>query len=77
VWSGLWVPHGTPAPIVAKLAAAVREALADANVRKRFEAMAIEIPPPDRLGPAPLAALQRAEIETWWPMIKAMNIKGA
>jgi tripartite-type tricarboxylate transporter receptor subunit TctC len=76
VWSGLWVPHGTPAPIVAKLAAAVREALADAGVRKRFEAMAIEIPPPEMLGPAPLAALQRAEIETWWPMIKAMNIKG-
>jgi hypothetical protein len=38
--------------------------------------MAIETPPPDMLGPAPLAALQRAEIETWWPMIKAMNIKG-
>jgi tripartite-type tricarboxylate transporter receptor subunit TctC len=76
VWSGLWVPHGTPAPIVAKLAAAVREALADPGVRKRFDAMAIEIPHPDMLGPAPLAALQRAEIETWWPMIKAMNIKG-
>jgi len=76
VWSGLWVPHGTPAPIVAKLAAAVREALADASVRKRFDAMAIEIPSPDMLGPAPLAALQKAEIETWWPMIKSMNIKG-
>jgi tripartite-type tricarboxylate transporter receptor subunit TctC len=69
------VPHGTPAPIVAKLVAAVREALADPGVRKRFDAMAIEIPPPDMLGPAPLAALHRTEIETWWPMIKAMNIK--
>jgi tripartite-type tricarboxylate transporter receptor subunit TctC len=76
VWSGLWVPHGTPAPIVAKLAAAVREALTDPGVRKRFDAMAIEIPTPDMLGPTPLAALQKAEIETWWPMIKAMNIKG-
>ena len=76
VWSGLWVPHGTPTPIVAKLAAAVREALADPGVRKRFDAMAIEIPAPDMLGPAPLAALQKAEIETWWPMIKSMNIKG-
>ena len=53
-----------------------RGPLADPDVRKRFDAMAIEIPAPDTLGPAPLAALQKAEIETWWPMIKSMNIKG-
>ncbi len=53
VWSGLWVPHGTPAPIVAKLVGAVREALADATVRKRFDAMAIEIPAAGHARPGP------------------------
>jgi len=76
VWSGLWVPKGTPSAVIARLSSAVREALADPAVRKRLDAMAIEIPPPDMLGPEPLAALHKAEIEKWWPLIKAMNIKG-
>jgi tripartite-type tricarboxylate transporter receptor subunit TctC len=76
VWSGLWVPRGTPVPIVERLTAAVREALSAPATRKRLAVLAIEIPPPEMLGPQPLAALQKAEMEKWWPLIKAMNIKG-
>jgi len=75
-WSGLWVPHGTPAEIVCKLIAAVRAAVADPGVRERLAKLAIEVPPPERLGPEPLAAYQKAEIEKWWPIIKAAGIKG-
>src|SRR5213075_3228501 len=36
VWHGLWVPKGTPKDVVAKLNAAVVEALADPAVRQRL-----------------------------------------
>ncbi len=75
-WSGLWVPHATPGDIVAKLDAAVRDALADPAVRGRLAAQAIDIPPPEMLGPARLAAFHKAEIDKWWPIIKAAGIKG-
>jgi tripartite-type tricarboxylate transporter receptor subunit TctC len=75
-WCGLWVPHGTPRDIVARLAVAVRDALADPTVRQRLAAMAIEIPPPETLGPETLGAFHKTEIEKWWPIIKAAGIKG-
>jgi tripartite-type tricarboxylate transporter receptor subunit TctC len=75
-WDGLWVPKGTPTQIVTRLSAAVRDALADPTVRKRLAALAIEIPPPDMLGPDTLRDLQKAEIGKWWPIIKAANIRG-
>jgi tripartite-type tricarboxylate transporter receptor subunit TctC len=75
VWCALWVPKGTPREIVARLSTAVREALSDATVRQHLAALAIEIPPPDMLGPEPLATFHKAEIERWWPIIKAANIK--
>lgn len=75
VWHGLWVPKDTPKPIVEKLAVAVRAALADPATRKRLLDLGQEIPPPDQQNPPALAAFQKAEIEKWWPLIKAANIK--
>jgi len=64
-----------PQEIVAKLDAAVMAALADPAVRRRCADVGLAIPPPDQQTPQALAALQRAEIEKWWPIIKAANIK--
>ena len=75
VWSGLWAPKDTPREIIAKLNAAVRQALADPAVRKRYADLALELPPDDEQTPEVLGALQKAEIEKWWPIIKAANIK--
>jgi tripartite-type tricarboxylate transporter receptor subunit TctC len=75
VWSGLWVPKGTPRDIVARLTVAVRDALADPGVRQRLAVLAIDVPPPERLGPEVLGALHKAEIEKWLPIIKAAGIK--
>jgi tripartite-type tricarboxylate transporter receptor subunit TctC len=50
--------------------------MADPNVQTRMAAFGLEIPPPDQQTPAALGALQKAEIEKWWPIIKAANIKG-
>jgi tripartite-type tricarboxylate transporter receptor subunit TctC len=75
-WSGIWAPKGTPKPIIAKLSAAAMEALADARVRERLGQLGQDIPPPEQQTPQGLGALQRAEIEKWWPIIKAAGIKG-
>jgi tripartite-type tricarboxylate transporter receptor subunit TctC len=75
LWSGLWVPKGTPQELVAKLNAAVVEALNDPAVRKQFENLGLQMPPNDQLSPDALGAWQRAEIAKWWPIIKAANVK--
>jgi tripartite-type tricarboxylate transporter receptor subunit TctC len=75
LWSGLWVPKGTPKEIVGKLNAAAVEALNDPAVRKQFENLGLQMPTPDRLTPQALGDKQKAEIKKWWPMIKAANVK--
>jgi tripartite-type tricarboxylate transporter receptor subunit TctC len=75
VWHGLWAPKGTPADVIAKLDAAVVDALADAGVRERLAELGQEIPALDQQSPQGLAVFQKAEIEKWWPLIKAANIK--
>ncbi|HEY4922452.1 MAG TPA: tripartite tricarboxylate transporter substrate-binding protein [Xanthobacteraceae bacterium] len=74
-WSSLWAPKGTPKEIVMKLNAAVTEALADADVRKRLAEIGQEIPPRAQQTPQALAALQLAEIAKWWPIIRAAHVE--
>ena len=75
VWHGLWVPKGTPKEVVAKLNAAVGDALADPIVRERFASLGIDVPPREQQTPDALAALHKSEIGKWWPIIKAAGIK--
>jgi len=74
-WQGLWAPKGTPRAIVGRLNAAVTAALADRAVGSRFADLGVEVPPPEQQTPEALAAFQKAEIEKWWPIIKAAGIK--
>jgi len=76
VWHGLWVPKGTPKEAIAKLTAAVQETLADPAIRARLTELGQDIPPREQQTPEGLAAHHKAEIEKWWPIIKAANIKG-
>jgi tripartite-type tricarboxylate transporter receptor subunit TctC len=75
LWSALWAPKGTPKDVIAKLNAAVRDALADPTVRKRLADVGLEIPPVEQRTPEALGKYQKSEIEKWWPIIKAANIK--
>lgn len=75
VWHGLWAPKGTPADVIKKLNAAIVDALADPSVRARLAELGQEIPAMDQQSPQALGAFQKAEIEKWWPLIKAANIK--
>ena len=74
-WHGLWGPKGLPKAIVDKLNAAVVTAFSDPAVQKRVSDLGQSIPPRDQLTPQALAAYHKAEVDKWWPVIKAANIK--
>jgi tripartite-type tricarboxylate transporter receptor subunit TctC len=74
LWSGLWVPKGTPAVMVAKLNAAAVDALNDPAVRSQFDNLGLQMPPADQTSPAALADWQKSEIAKWWPMLKAAHV---
>ena len=75
-WFGLFAPKGTPAEIVTKLNTAMVAALADPAVRTRFAELGLDVAPREQQTPAGLAAYNKAEIEKWWPIIKAAGIRG-
>jgi tripartite-type tricarboxylate transporter receptor subunit TctC len=76
-WLSLWAPKGTPKNIVTTLNAAVVAALADPAFKARFaDTVGSAIAPPDQQSPEGLAGFQKAEIDRWWPIFEALNIKG-
>jgi tripartite-type tricarboxylate transporter receptor subunit TctC len=74
-WSGLFVRKGTPDAAIARLNAALVEALGDANVTRRINELGQDVPTREQQTPQALGARHRADIEKWWPLIKAANIK--
>ena len=75
IWFGLWAPKDTPAPVVGRLNSAVVETLADPAVRTRLAGLGSDLPTREQQTPEALRAFQKAEIEKWWPLIKAAGIK--
>jgi tripartite-type tricarboxylate transporter receptor subunit TctC len=75
LWSGLWVPKGTPKDIVARLNAATEEALGDPAVQRQLENLGLQMPDRDKSSPEALGTWQKAEIAKWWPLIRAANVK--
>lgn len=74
-WHGLWVPKSTPKAIIDKLNDAVIQALAHASMQQRLADLGHEIFPREQQTPEGAAAFQKAEIERWWPVIRAANIR--
>ena len=74
-WQGIWVPKGTPLAVIGMLNAAIVDALADPTVRARLAELGQEAFPREQQTPEALGARQRAEIEKWWPIIRAANLK--
>jgi tripartite-type tricarboxylate transporter receptor subunit TctC len=73
-WFGFFAPKGTPKDIIARLNAATVEALADPGLQKRFAELGLDVAAREQQTPEGLAALQKAEIVKWWPIIKAAGI---
>ncbi len=74
-WHAFWVPKGTPKDVIAKLNDATMKALADPATRKRLLDIGQELFGPEMSSPAALGKFQKAEIEKWWPIIKAAGIR--
>jgi tripartite-type tricarboxylate transporter receptor subunit TctC len=74
-WHALWAPKGAPKPIIDKLNAALKTALANPATRKKLVDLAQEIFPVDQQSPEALRKFQQAEIDKWWPIIKEAGIK--
>jgi len=75
-WFGLFAPKATPPDVIAKLNAALVTALANADVRARFKTLGLDIAPREQQTPEGLAALRDADIDKWWPIIRAAGIRG-
>jgi len=72
VWFGLVAPPATPDPVVTRLAAAARAALAEAEASRQLAAQGFDILPG---GPAELRALIAAEIAKWARVIEASGAR--
>src|SRR5262249_32805999 len=77
IWSAIWAPKGTPKDIIARLNAAVMDALADPTARSQLADLGQEIFPRDQQTPQALFDFHKAEIEKWWPIIKPRTSAGA
>ena len=75
-WFGFFAPKGTPKDVIAKINSAMVQALADPAVRARFTELGLDVASCEQQTPEGLAAFHRAEIEKWWPIIKAAGVKG-
>jgi tripartite-type tricarboxylate transporter receptor subunit TctC len=72
----LFAPKGTPPDVIAKLDAAMMQALADPGVVKRLADLGLDVAPRDQQTPEALAAYTKAEMEKWWPIIRSAGIRG-
>jgi tripartite-type tricarboxylate transporter receptor subunit TctC len=75
-WNGIFAPRGTPKNIIGKLNSAISNTLDGANVAQKLVDLGSEIPSREQRTPGALAALQKAEVDKWWPIIKTTGVKG-
>ncbi len=71
-WNGVFVPHGTPAPIVQKLNASVNAALHDPNVKTRFDQLNIET---RATTPEEFRSFVQGQMALWSKVVKDANIR--
>jgi len=71
-WNGVFVPHGTPSPVIQKLNNGINAALRDPNVMARFEQLNIETRPTT---PEEFGNFVRSQMELWSKVVKDANIR--
>jgi tripartite-type tricarboxylate transporter receptor subunit TctC len=75
-WFGLFAPKGTPNEVIGKLNGAMVETLADPAIRARLAELGLDVAPAEQQTPQGLAEFYKAEVDKWWPILKAANVKG-
>jgi tripartite-type tricarboxylate transporter receptor subunit TctC len=71
-WNGVFVPHGTPAPIVQKLNAGINNVLHDPNVTTRFQQLNIDI---RKTTPEEFRRFVQDQMALWSKVVKDANIR--
>ncbi|WP_295374161.1 tripartite tricarboxylate transporter substrate binding protein [uncultured Pseudacidovorax sp.] len=71
-WQAIFVPAGTPAPVVDRLHKEIRTILAEPEMQERLKGLGME---PADMTTAQIADFQKAEVQKWAQVIKAANIK--
>lgn len=74
-WNAVFAPRGTPAPVVARLDAALRAAINDPAIRARIEQLGSIPAAPEAQGPEALARLVRSEVDRWATVVRAAGIQ--
>jgi len=74
VWQGLYVPKGTPKPIIDTLVKALQTALADPELKKRFVELGTDPASKESATPAALRKHLKSEIDKWGPIIKKAGV---
>lgn len=72
---GLYAPKGTPRPVLDKLTAALKQAVADPEVRARLESMGIAAVNPEQASPEALRAHLKSEIDTLGGLLIKAGVK--
>jgi tripartite-type tricarboxylate transporter receptor subunit TctC len=70
-WNAIFLPKATPAPVVAKLNAAIRDTVDTPAVRKRLRDAGLTVVAPERRTPEYLAKFVSDEIRKWAPAVRA------
>ncbi|OWT53601.1 hypothetical protein CEY11_24415 [Candidimonas nitroreducens] len=71
VWNGLFAPHGTPAPVIQRLAQGLQAALKDPELSARFLKLGTEPESAALATPAALTQRLNREIDRWAPVIRS------
>jgi tripartite-type tricarboxylate transporter receptor subunit TctC len=74
VWHGLYAPKGTPKPVLDKLNAALKVAIADAGFKEGLAKLGSVPVTADKATPEGLQKHLAAEINKWGPVIKKAGI---
>ena len=71
-WQAIFVPAGTPTPVVSRMHDEIRKILAQPDMQTRLKGFGME---PADMSVAQIATFQKAEVDKWAQVIKAANIK--
>jgi tripartite-type tricarboxylate transporter receptor subunit TctC len=74
-WHGMWAPAKTPQPVIDKINAALRAAVTDPGVLKRYEEFGLVAWPADQLSPAAHKAFASAEVARWAKVVRDNHIQ--
>ncbi|WP_137389860.1 tripartite tricarboxylate transporter substrate-binding protein [Rhodoligotrophos defluvii] len=74
VWHGLYAPKGTPAPVIEKLQNALKAALKDPTMVKRFADLGTSPSPEEDVSPQALRDHLKAQTELWKPIIEKAGV---